>query len=199
MSTRNGSEPPLTRTPRSRSSTYTHHHAEAHTVPPNTTTPKNVNHPNLSAGGSTSPWPNTKCLTCWNCPGAAPAPTCARATTSASHPMATRPRRYATQPHEGGEGHHQDRLEPDGIRAETVTLIAKWRLHEQLGYDTIAERLNQHPPPTATRHRHHPAGCAHATPGRSPASRSCALRRGRGETPTCCSVPKAVAQGLQLP
>ena len=35
------------------------------------------------------------------------------------------------------------RLEPDGVRTETVTLIAKWRYYEQLGFDTIAERLNQ--------------------------------------------------------
>lgn len=55
-------------------------------------------------------------------------------------------------PTKAEKGVTKTRLEPDGIRAETVTLIAKWRHHEQLGYDTIAERLNQHPdrypPPT---------------------------------------------------
>ncbi|GLY67627.1 putative recombinase [Amycolatopsis taiwanensis] len=49
------------------------------------------------------------------------------------------------------KGLTKTRLEPDGARAETVTLIAKWRYHEQLGFDTIAERLNAdleaHPPP----------------------------------------------------
>jgi site-specific DNA recombinase len=35
------------------------------------------------------------------------------------------------------------RLEPDALRGVTVTLIAKWRYQEQLGFDTIAERLNQ--------------------------------------------------------
>jgi site-specific DNA recombinase len=43
------------------------------------------------------------------------------------------------------------RLEPDGARGETVTQIALWRYHEQLGYDSIAERLNadleKYPPP----------------------------------------------------
>ncbi|TWE27586.1 recombinase family protein [Prauserella muralis] len=49
------------------------------------------------------------------------------------------------------KGLTKTRLEPDGARAETVTLIAKWRYHKELGYDTIAERLNadldKHPPP----------------------------------------------------
>jgi site-specific DNA recombinase len=49
------------------------------------------------------------------------------------------------------KGITKTRLEPDGLRAETVTLIAKWRYHERLGFDTIAERLNQdldrYPPP----------------------------------------------------
>ncbi len=49
------------------------------------------------------------------------------------------------------KGLTRSRLEPDGVRGETVTLIAKWRYYEQLGTDTIAERLNQdldrHPPP----------------------------------------------------
>ncbi|SDN05036.1 recombinase family protein [Allokutzneria albata] len=56
------------------------------------------------------------------------------------------------------KGHTKTRLEPDGLRAETVTQIALWRYHEGLGYDTIAERLNtdltQYPPPIpAGRHR----------------------------------------------
>lgn len=49
------------------------------------------------------------------------------------------------------KGITKTRLEPDGVRGETVTMVAKWRYHEKLGYDTIAERLNQdldrHPPP----------------------------------------------------
>ncbi|MEV0700083.1 recombinase family protein [Saccharopolyspora sp. NPDC050389] len=49
------------------------------------------------------------------------------------------------------KGITKTRLEPDGKRGETVTLMAKWRYHEQLGFDTIAERLNadldEHPPP----------------------------------------------------
>ncbi|WP_081855511.1 recombinase family protein [Saccharopolyspora rectivirgula] len=49
------------------------------------------------------------------------------------------------------KGITKTRLEPDGKQASTVTLIAKWRYHEQLGFDTIAERLNadltEHPPP----------------------------------------------------
>lgn len=43
------------------------------------------------------------------------------------------------------------RLEPDGARAETVTLIATWRYYQGLTYDEIAQRLNvdlqRHPPP----------------------------------------------------
>ena len=54
-------------------------------------------------------------------------------------------------PAKAEKGLTKTRLEPDGMRAETVTLIAKWRYHEQLGCDTIAERLNQdldkYPPP----------------------------------------------------
>ncbi|MFD8493337.1 recombinase family protein [Amycolatopsis sp. NPDC059657] len=49
------------------------------------------------------------------------------------------------------KGITKTRLEPDGERGETVTLMAHWRYHEQLGFDTIAERLNAdldaHPPP----------------------------------------------------
>ncbi|GAB4588989.1 hypothetical protein Ntsu_68210 [Nocardia sp. IFM 10818] len=45
----------------------------------------------------------------------------------------------------------KSRLEPDGVRGETVTQIAMWRYYEGLGYDTIAERLNadpaKYPPP----------------------------------------------------
>lgn len=49
------------------------------------------------------------------------------------------------------KGITKTRLEPDGERAATVTLMARWRFHEELGFDTIAERLNAdleaHPPP----------------------------------------------------
>ncbi|MFD9734641.1 recombinase family protein [Umezawaea sp. NPDC059074] len=52
------------------------------------------------------------------------------------------------------KGLTKTRLEPDGLRGETVTLIAKWRHHEQLGLDTIADRLNldldRFPPPEPT-------------------------------------------------
>ncbi|MEU8416958.1 recombinase family protein [Amycolatopsis japonica] len=54
-------------------------------------------------------------------------------------------------PAKAEKGATKTRLEPDGERAKTVALIAKWRYHEALGFDTIAERLNQnsdeHPPP----------------------------------------------------
>ncbi|WP_255375867.1 recombinase family protein [Saccharomonospora sp. CUA-673] len=54
-------------------------------------------------------------------------------------------------PTKAARGHTKSRLEPDGERAETVAQIAKWRYHEGLGYDTIAERLNadpvKYPPP----------------------------------------------------
>ncbi len=54
-------------------------------------------------------------------------------------------------PTKADKGQTKTRLEPDGSRAETVVQIAKWRYHEQLGYDTIAERLNadpaKYPPP----------------------------------------------------
>ncbi|MEV7548744.1 recombinase family protein [Amycolatopsis sp. NPDC089917] len=53
-------------------------------------------------------------------------------------------------PAKADKGITKTRLEPDGARAKTVALIAKWRYHEALGFDTIAERLNQdldeHPP-----------------------------------------------------
>nr|WP_232328117.1 recombinase family protein [Kibdelosporangium sp. MJ126-NF4]CEL17462.1 Site-specific recombinase [Kibdelosporangium sp. MJ126-NF4]CTQ91311.1 Site-specific recombinase [Kibdelosporangium sp. MJ126-NF4] len=49
------------------------------------------------------------------------------------------------------KGLTKTRLEPDGLRAETVTQIALWRYHEGLGYDAIADRLNadlsKYPPP----------------------------------------------------
>ena len=52
------------------------------------------------------------------------------------------------------KGHIKSRLEPDGKAAETVAQIAKWRYHEGLGFDTIAERLNadhdRFPPPRPT-------------------------------------------------
>jgi site-specific DNA recombinase len=54
-------------------------------------------------------------------------------------------------PAKAEKGITKTRLEPDGVRGATVTLIAKWRYHEHLGFDTIAERLNQdldrYPPP----------------------------------------------------
>jgi DNA invertase Pin-like site-specific DNA recombinase len=54
-------------------------------------------------------------------------------------------------PTKATKGQTKTRLEPDGVRAETVTQIAFWRHHEGIGYDTIAERLNtdpvKYPPP----------------------------------------------------
>ncbi|TCO46425.1 resolvase-like protein [Actinocrispum wychmicini] len=54
-------------------------------------------------------------------------------------------------PTKAARGHTKSRLEPDGVRGETVTQIAMWRYHDELGYDTIAERLNadlvKYPPP----------------------------------------------------
>lgn len=54
-------------------------------------------------------------------------------------------------PTKAEKGITKTRLEPDGARGETVTQIALWRYHEGIGYDTIAERLNQDlakfPPP----------------------------------------------------
>ncbi|MBP2322667.1 DNA invertase Pin-like site-specific DNA recombinase [Kibdelosporangium banguiense] len=54
-------------------------------------------------------------------------------------------------PVKAGKGLTKTRLEPDGLRAETVTQIALWRYYEGIGYDTIAERLNadlvRYPPP----------------------------------------------------
>ncbi len=57
-------------------------------------------------------------------------------------------------PTKAARGQTKSRLEPDGVRGETVTQIALWRYHEGLGYDTIAERLNadltRYPPPEPT-------------------------------------------------
>ncbi|HEX5116645.1 MAG TPA: recombinase family protein [Pseudonocardiaceae bacterium] len=54
-------------------------------------------------------------------------------------------------PTKAEKGIIKTRLEPDGARGETVTQMALWRYHEGIGYDTIAERLNQDlekfPPP----------------------------------------------------
>ncbi|WP_236793284.1 recombinase family protein [Amycolatopsis sp. GM8] len=54
-------------------------------------------------------------------------------------------------PTKAAKGQTKTRLEPDGVRGETVTQIALWRYHEELGYDTIVERLNadlvKYPPP----------------------------------------------------
>jgi site-specific DNA recombinase len=48
-------------------------------------------------------------------------------------------------------GATKSRLEPDGVRAETVTQIAHWRYYERIGYSTIVDRLNadpeKYPPP----------------------------------------------------
>ncbi|KAA9163330.1 recombinase family protein [Amycolatopsis acidicola] len=57
-------------------------------------------------------------------------------------------------PTKAEKGHTKSRLEPDGLRAETVTQAANWRYHEGLGYDTIVDRLNadlkRYPPPQPT-------------------------------------------------
>ncbi|WP_243793791.1 recombinase family protein [Saccharopolyspora gloriosae] len=57
-------------------------------------------------------------------------------------------------PTKADKGQNKSRLEPDGAKAETVAQIAKWRYHEGLGFDTIAERLNtapdRYPPPQPT-------------------------------------------------
>src|SRR5215470_12344699 len=54
-------------------------------------------------------------------------------------------------PTKAAKGQTKTRLEPDGVRGETVTQIALWRYHEGIGYDTIADRLNtdpaKYPPP----------------------------------------------------
>ncbi|RJQ77834.1 recombinase family protein [Pseudonocardiaceae bacterium YIM PH 21723] len=56
-------------------------------------------------------------------------------------------------PAKAERGLTKTRLEPDGVQAETVTLIANWRYHERLGADTIADRLNadkeRYPPPVS--------------------------------------------------
>lgn len=55
-------------------------------------------------------------------------------------------------PMKASKGLTKSRLEPDGVRGETVTQIALLRYHEQLGYDSIADRLNadlaMYPPPS---------------------------------------------------
>lgn len=54
-------------------------------------------------------------------------------------------------PMKAERGATKTRLEPDGLHAQTVTQIAQWRYHENLGYSTIADRLNadpdRYPPP----------------------------------------------------
>lgn len=54
-------------------------------------------------------------------------------------------------PTKAAKSQTKTRLEPDGVRAETVTQIALWRYHEGIGYDTIVDRLNadpaKYPPP----------------------------------------------------
>ncbi|MFD8494847.1 recombinase family protein [Amycolatopsis sp. NPDC059657] len=57
-------------------------------------------------------------------------------------------------PVKAAKGLTKSRLEPDGLAAETVTQIALWRYHEQLGYGEIADKLNadptKYPPPAPT-------------------------------------------------
>lgn len=48
-------------------------------------------------------------------------------------------------PMKAERGATKSRLEPDGLRAQTVTRIAHWRYYENLGYDSIADRLNADP------------------------------------------------------
>ena len=54
-------------------------------------------------------------------------------------------------PTKAAKGQTKTRLEPDGVKAETVTQIAMWRYHQGLGYGTIADLLNadlaKYPPP----------------------------------------------------
>ncbi len=54
-------------------------------------------------------------------------------------------------PAKAEKGLTKTRLEPDGVRAATVTQIASWRYYEGLGYGAIAEWLNvdlaSYPPP----------------------------------------------------
>src|SRR5262249_30791927 len=40
------------------------------------------------------------------------------------------------------KGLTKTRLDPDGVRGETITLMAKWRYYLRLGCGTIAEMLN---------------------------------------------------------
>ncbi|GAA5109076.1 recombinase family protein [Haloechinothrix salitolerans] len=58
-------------------------------------------------------------------------------------------------PTKANKGLTKSRLEPDGVRGETVTQIAQWRYYEGVGYSVIADRLNcdpeQYPPPEPTR------------------------------------------------
>ncbi|MFJ8912998.1 recombinase family protein [Amycolatopsis sp. NPDC102389] len=54
-------------------------------------------------------------------------------------------------PVKAAKGYTKTRLEPDGLRGETVTQMALWRYYEGVGCDTIADRLNEdlakYPPP----------------------------------------------------
>ncbi|WP_210947956.1 recombinase family protein [Streptomyces sp. MK37H] len=80
------------------------------------------------------------------------------------HPNPVKAERGATKSH----------LEPDGVRAETVTQIAPWRYYERLGYATIVDRLNadpeKYPPPVP------PGGAAKAR-GAWSKSAVCAILR----------------------
>ncbi|MEU9120122.1 recombinase family protein [Streptomyces sp. NPDC048506] len=67
-------------------------------------------------------------------------------------PYGYRAKRYRNpNPIKADKGFMKSRLEPDGVRAETVTQIAIWSYYERLGYGIIAERLNsdrdRYPPP----------------------------------------------------
>ncbi len=54
-------------------------------------------------------------------------------------------------PSKAAKGYTKSRLEPDGLKGETVTQMAMWRYYERIGCDTIADRLNadltKYPPP----------------------------------------------------
>ncbi|MBB5852116.1 hypothetical protein HDA45_002203 [Amycolatopsis umgeniensis] len=56
-------------------------------------------------------------------------------------------------PTKADKGKTKSRLAPDGLRAETVTQILRWRYYDGLGCETIADLLNadleRYPPPTA--------------------------------------------------
>ena len=65
-------------------------------------------------------------------------------------------------PAKADRGATKTRLEPDGVRGETVTQIAHWRYYRKMGYGAIADELNaypeRYPPPE-------PVGGAHRARG----------------------------------